>query len=191
MHSGQGSSAGFEAGARQLQWPQPSEALCIPDESLARSHKLGPGLLGGWLGREFGSLPVWTVCLSIRPSFPTVFFSLLSFFSPSSSLCYNCLLLWPPLPILSFPSTLGAAARTPCRPSCAKHIRCITAWLLSQHRVSLGLGPPQTAYPYPGRSAGPSEACLLLCPPPCCHQAGFPCSGNFWKARQWATLGWW
>lgn len=111
-------------------------------------------------------LSVLSVCPSIRPSFPTVFFSLLSFFSPSSSLSHNCLLLWPPLPILSFSSTLGAAARTPCGLSCAKHIRRITAWLLSQHRVSLGLGPPQTAYPHPGKSAGPSEACLLLCPCP-------------------------
>lgn len=132
--------------------------------------------MGGNLGACLSGLS----CLSIRPSFPTVFFSLLSFFSPSSSLSYNCLLLWPPLPILSFPSTLGAAARTPCRPSCAKHIRRVTAWLLSQHRVSLGLGPPLTAYPHPGRSASPSEACLLLCPPPC-HQCGFPCSGTFGK----------
>lgn len=125
--------------------------------------------LGCWvggLGGNLGACLSGLSCLSIRPSFPTVFFSLLSFFSPSSSLSYNCLLLWPPLPILSFPSTLGAAARTPCRPSCAKHIRRITAWLLSQHRVSLGLGPPLTAYPHPGRSAGPSEACLLLCPLP-------------------------
>lgn len=111
--------------------------------------------------------PACLDCLSVHSSiFPNFFSSLFSlFFSPSSSLSYYWLLLWPPLPILSFPSTLGAAARSPCRPSCAKHICRVTAWLLSQHRVSLGLGPPYTAYPHPGRSAGPAEACLLLCPP--------------------------
>jgi hypothetical protein len=42
-------------------------------------------MLGGWLGREFGSLPVWTVCLSVHSSiFPNCFllspFFLLSIF---------------------------------------------------------------------------------------------------------------
>lgn len=154
-----------------------------------------------WEG--FGSLPVWTVCLSIRPSFPTLFFSLsplLPFFSPSSSLSDCCFLLWPPLPILPFPSTLGATARTPRRPSSAKHIRRFTAWLLSQHRVSLG--PPHTAYPHPGRSAGPSEAHLLLCPPslvsPVClsmlrellesRRVGLPLAGGKESVGSWGNL---
>lgn len=128
-------------------------------------------------------LSVLSVCPSIRPSFPTVFFSLLSFFSPSSSLSHNCLLLWPPLPILSFPSTLGAAARTPCGLSCAKLIRRITAWLLSQHRVSLGLGPPQTAYPHPGKSAGPSEGLFpsVPTPPVVVTSLAFHAQGTFRK----------
>lgn len=143
------------------------------------------GALGGiW---EPACLDCPSVHSSIFPNF-ILLSPLLLFFSPSSSLSYYCLLLWPPLPIPPLPSTLGATARTPCRPSCAKHIRCISAWLLSQHRVSLGLGPPHTASPHPGRSAGPSEAHLLLCPPPWCHQSGFPCSGHFWKANSGLPL---
>lgn len=136
------------------------------------------GALGGiW---EPACLDCLSVHSSIFPNF-ILLSPLLLFFSPSSSLSYYCLLLWPPLPIPPLPSTLGATARTPCRPSCAKHIRRITAWLLSQHRVSLGLGPPHTASPHPGRSAGPSEAHLLLCPPPWCHRLAFHAQGTFGK----------
>lgn len=147
----------WQGKARQLPQLQPSEAhLSISNESLgAISWALGCWVdgLGGNLGACLSGL---SVCPFVHLS---QLFSSLSSLSFLLSIFLSLLLLLPSSLASSahpsFPSTLGATARSPCRPSCAKHIRCFTARLLSQHRVSLGLGPPHKAYPHPGRSAGP------------------------------------
>lgn len=82
-----------------------------------------------WEG--FGSLPVWTVRLSIRPSFPTLFFSLIPSFLLSISLS-----------LLLLPSSLASSAH----PSSPFHSggyseNTMQAQLCQAHTPYLGMAP--------------------------------------------------
>lgn len=151
MHSWQGSRAGSEAVARQLQSPQPSEALLhISDESLGVTS----GALGCWVGGLGGNLGV---CLSGLPVCPFVHLSQLF-----SSLSF---LLSVSLSLLQLPSSLASSTH-PFFPfhsgGCSENT--MQAQLCQAHMLYHGMAPLPAqgkpwVWPTPNSLPSPWKVC--------------------------------
>lgn len=138
------------------------------------------GTLGGiW---EPACLDCPSVHSSIFPNF-ILLSPLLLFFSPSSS---------PTIAFFGHPSSPfhsgGYSENT------------MQAQLCQAHTPYLGMAPlpaqgKPRAWPIPHSLPSPWKVCWPIggspVSTPWCHQSAFPCPGDFWKAKQWAPLGWW